>query len=71
MFPQTDWMPAGYALLARTLCSQGLADRAADVIGRLRETYPGSEAAREADDQLPGRCLQPPPEQAAGPSDGT
>jgi outer membrane protein assembly factor BamD len=72
MFPQTDWMPAGYALLARTFCAQGLADRAADVIARLRETYPDSEAAREADGELPGRCLQPPPPaQAAGPSDGT
>ena len=71
-FPQTDWMPAGYALLARTFCAQGLSDRAADVIARLRETYPDSEAAREAEGQLPGRCLRPPaPEQAAGPSDGS
>ncbi len=71
-FPQTDWMPAGYALLARTFCAQGLSDRAADVITRLNETYPESEAARETAGQLPGRCRRPPPpEQAAGPSDGT
>lgn len=71
-FPRTDWMPAGYALLARTFCAQGLSDRAADVMTRLRETYADSEAAREAESQLPGRCLRPaPPEQAAGSSDGT
>lgn len=71
-FPQTDWMPAGYALLARTFCAQGLSDRATDVVARLREAYPDSEAAREAERQLPGRCLRPPtPEQAAGPSDGS
>lgn len=69
-FPQTDWMPAGYALLARTFCEQGLSDRAADVNARLREAYPGSEAAREIENQLPERCRRPaPPEQAAGASD--
>lgn len=71
-YPQTDWMPAGYALLARTFCAQGLTDRSADVVARLRESYPDSEAARETESQLPGRCLRPPPpEQAAGPSDDT
>ena len=69
-FPQTEWMPAGYALLARTFCAQGLADRSAEVVARLRESYPDSEAARETESQLPRRCLRPPtPEQAAGPSD--
>lgn len=71
-YPQTDWMPAGYALLARTFCAQGLSDRAVDVVARLREVYGNSEAAREVEGQLPGNCLRSPtPEQAAGTSDGT
>ena len=69
-FPQTDWMPAGYALLARTFCEQGLSDRAADVNARLREAYPDSAAAREIGNQLPERCRRSPaPEPAAGTSD--
>ncbi|HKY60308.1 MAG TPA: outer membrane protein assembly factor BamD, partial [Gemmatimonadota bacterium] len=70
-FPQTEWIPAAYALLARTFCAQGLSDRAADVFARLREAFPDSRAAREVDGQLPGRCVRSPaPEQAAGSSDG-
>lgn len=55
-YPETDWLPAGYALLARTFCEQGLEPRASEVFSRLEEVYPDSEARRRAEDELPGSC---------------
>lgn len=57
-YSDTDWLPAGYALLARTLCEQGLDQRASDVHGRLLEVYPDSDAARRASEALPSACRQ-------------
>ncbi len=68
-YPETDWLAAAYALLARTFCEQGLGDRAADVFSRLGETFPDSAAVREAGAELPDRCRTTgPAERAAGSS---
>src|SRR5688500_2493121 len=56
MYTDTSWIPAAYALLARTKCQQGLGDRASEVYARLRENYPDSQAAREVVGELPERC---------------
>lgn len=55
-YTDTSWIPAAYALLARTKCQQGLGDRASEVYARLRENYSDSQAARQVTDQLPDRC---------------
>ncbi|MFN2383361.1 MAG: outer membrane protein assembly factor BamD [Gemmatimonadota bacterium] len=55
-FTDSSWMPAGYALLARTFCAQGLGDRAMEVATRLRETYPDSEASGALPDTLASAC---------------
>lgn len=66
-YPETDWLPAAYALLAMTFCEQGLEDRAADVFSRLSDSFPDGAALREARDELPDRCRsRPPAERAAG-----
>ena len=57
-YSDTAWLPAGYALLARTFCEQGLDQRASEVYGRLLEVYPDSNAARRARDDLDGSCRQ-------------
>lgn len=57
----SDWLPAGYALLAATLCEQGLSDRAATAYARLRESFPDSEAFADAADRVPEHCRQPAP----------
>lgn len=70
-YPETDWLAAGYALLAMTFCEQGLEDRAAEVFSRLEESFPDSAAVREARGELPGRCRsRGPAERAAGSSSG-
>ena len=56
MYTDTSWIPAAYALLARTKCQQGLGDRASEVYARLRENYPDSQATREVVGELPERC---------------
>lgn len=58
-YPDSDWLPAGYALLARTFCAQGLDVRAGEVYGRLEEVYPDSEARRRAAAELSARCRRP------------
>ncbi|MGH7570421.1 MAG: outer membrane protein assembly factor BamD [Gemmatimonadota bacterium] len=66
-YPETDWLAAAYALLAQTFCRQGVHERAADVVSRLRENFPDSPAARETAGELPDRCLPVrPAERAAG-----
>lgn len=57
-YSDTAWLPAGYALLARTFCEQGLGQRASDVYAQLVEVYPDSNAARRARDELDGSCRQ-------------
>lgn len=52
----TAWLPAGYALLARTFCAQGLDQRASEVFARLADVYPDSNAARRARDELEESC---------------
>lgn len=54
----SDWLPAGYALLASTLCEQGLMDRASTAFTRLEESFPDSDAFAEASDRLPERCRE-------------
>lgn len=55
-YSDTAWLPAGYALLARTFCAQGLDQRASEVFGRLAEVYPDGNAARRARDELEESC---------------
>ena len=57
-YPDSQWIPAGYALLAETFCKQGLRGRAADVFDRLRTTFPDSGATSGATERLPGECRQ-------------
>lgn len=54
--PDSDWVAAGYALLAQSYCAQGLSDRAAEVSARLAEAFPDSAAARALAAELPARC---------------
>ncbi|MGH7567295.1 MAG: outer membrane protein assembly factor BamD, partial [Gemmatimonadota bacterium] len=56
LYTDTAWIPAAYALLARTKCEQGLGDRASEVYGRLQENYPETQAAREVLGELPESC---------------
>lgn len=67
VYTDTSWIPAAYALLARTKCQQGLGERASEVYSRLRENYPESQAAREVVSELPERCRAT---QAASDGDG-
>lgn len=60
-YSDTDWLPAGYALLAWTFCEQGLQQRASEVHGRLFEVYPDSEAARRSAGALPSACRRAEP----------
>lgn len=55
-YPDSDWLPAGYALLARTYCAEGLEPRASEVYARLVDVYPDSEAGDRAARELPGAC---------------
>lgn len=54
--PDSDWLPAGYALLAQTFCRQGLQERAVEVFELLRQTFPDSEAALRLEGVLPEEC---------------
>lgn len=56
----SDWLPAGYALLAETYCQQGLGDRAAEVAARLVDSFPESSAARTLPEQLSAACRPTP-----------
>lgn len=55
-FTDTAWLPAGYALLAKTFCEQGLTDRAGEAYEVLRQTYPESRAASQLGEELDGAC---------------
>lgn len=55
-YPDSEWLPAAYALLAETFCKQGLRERSSEVFQRLLETFPDTEAASEVDARLPGEC---------------
>lgn len=70
--PDSDWVAAGYALLAQSYCAQGLADRAAEVSARLAEAFPDSAATRALAAELPGGCRTAvsPAVQASGAPDG-
>lgn len=64
-YPDSDWIPAAYALLARARCRQGLSDRAVQAFGRLEELFPESSVVREVRDGLPSRCRpERPPDRA-------
>jgi outer membrane assembly lipoprotein YfiO len=60
-YTDSDWLPAGYALLSRSYCEQGLADRAAQVYATLAEVYPESDAAVATESELPGECRESAP----------
>lgn len=55
-FTDTAWLPAGYALLARTFCAQGLTDRAGEAYDVLQQTYPESRAASRLGEEIDGAC---------------
>lgn len=55
-YSDSDWLPAGYALLARARCAQGLDQDAARAYRALLELYPESSAAREVRNQLRRSC---------------
>lgn len=55
-YPDSDWLPAAYALLAETYCKQGLRARSSEVFGRLLETFPDTDAASEVSAELPEEC---------------
>lgn len=55
----SDWLPAAYALLSQTFCLQGLEDRASQVFAVLEGSFPDSEAALEAEKELPDYCRKP------------
>lgn len=55
-YTDTAWLPAGYALLAKTFCAQGLTDRAGEAYDVLRQTYPESRAAARLEEELGGAC---------------
>lgn len=55
-YPDSDWLPASYSLLAETFCKQGLRDRASELYDLLLDTFPDSDAASDIDDRLPSRC---------------
>ena len=55
-YPDSDWLPAAYALLARARCEQGLEADAARAYRALTELYPDSPAARVVGGQLTPRC---------------
>ncbi len=55
-YPDSDWLPASYSLLAETFCKQGLRDRATELYDLLLDTFPDSDAASDIDDRLPSRC---------------
>ena len=55
-FPDTPWMAPAYALLARTYCAWGRADRAAEMTGVLRDQFSDTSAAREVENRLEPAC---------------
>lgn len=55
-FPQSDWVPAAYALLARARCEHGLDDEAARAFRALAELYPESRATRDVRGELSRAC---------------
>lgn len=58
-FPESDWLPAGLALLARTFCAEGREERASDAHRALRTQYPESSAVAEVTSELAGTCRAP------------
>lgn len=69
-YPETNWIPAGYALLARARCARGMHEQAADAYERLQELFPDAPATRAVRGQLRGACL-PPTDAADRADDGT
>lgn len=55
-YPDSDWLPAAYALLARARCEQGLEADAARAYRALIDLYPDSPAAKIVGGQLTPRC---------------
>ncbi len=56
LFPDSNWLPAAYSLLARTRCAQGLDQDAARAYRALVDIYPDSSAAREVRGELRAGC---------------
>lgn len=56
LYPDSNWLPAAYALLARARCAQGLEQDAGRAFRALIDLYPDSSAARVARDDLPLAC---------------
>lgn len=55
-YPDSDWLPAGYALLARARCARGLETDAARAYRALNELYPDSAPASDVRGRLTPRC---------------
>ncbi|MDX1623759.1 MAG: outer membrane protein assembly factor BamD [Gemmatimonadota bacterium] len=55
-FPESDWLPAAYALLVRARCEMGEEQEAAAAYRRLVELFPESSAARDVDEGLRPDC---------------
>lgn len=56
LYPDSSWLPAAYALLARARCAQGLEQDAGRAFRALIDLYPDSSAARIPLDDLPPAC---------------
>jgi outer membrane protein assembly factor BamD len=57
-YPDTEWVPPAYALLALTYCDWRRDDRAREMVRVLEEQFPEDAATREVVGRLEPRCRE-------------